>query len=145
MNKQQLRNRIRSHLEEQQKQKAEKMNAITGKHTYNRSSEFYQSGRWKRLREYIMSRHPICFNCKKHGIVTPATEIHHCIPFLTGENKEAQWDLFLDYSNLVPLCSYCHDKIHSLMRKRHQIIDIRYTDEVLPKKIYERNIEEGLY
>jgi len=133
MDKHQLRNRIRNCLESQQQETNRKVQAI--KQRNNRSSKYYSNGKWKHLREYIMSLHPVCYNCKKHGIITPATEVHHCVPFLSGKDDTEKWSLFLDISNLVPLCGYCHKEIHNLMRSKHAIIDIRDTNDILPEKM----------
>ena len=140
MNKTILRNRIRDCLNQQQQDIDRKANAL--KQRNNRSAKFYSNGRWAHLREYVMSKHPICYNCRKYGIITPATEVHHCIPFLTGKDDAEKWSLFLDISNLVPLCEHCHKEIHRLMRANHRIIDIRDTMDVLPEKIADRLIEQ---
>lgn len=142
MDKQQLRNKIRNCLAEQQHQINLRKSAIQQRN--NRSTKFYQSGRWKHLRDSIMNSFPICYNCNKHGIITPATELHHAIPFLSGDNEQQQWQLFLDQTNLVPLCNYCHKKIHELMRHEHHIIDIRDTMNVLPQKINENELKNNI-
>ena len=58
------------------------------------------SGRWQKLREWIISRHPLCFLCVK-----PAKELHHI------EDASKRPDLFYTVSNLAQLCEECHEKI----------------------------------
>lgn len=81
-------------------------------HENNVSSIYYNDIRWKRLRNWFITTHPICEECNKQGIVTPATDVHHIIPFLTGKTEQERWKLFLDDNNLMSLCSKCHHNIH---------------------------------
>lgn len=76
------------------------------------SASFYDSLAWKRLRNTFISLHPLCAECLKHDKVEPATQIHHAVPFLRGENEQEQWQLFLDEKNLIPLCDKCHIAVH---------------------------------
>ena len=78
----------------------------------NKSTEFYNSMAWTRLRNTYLSLHPICECCLEHERVTPATDIHHRRPFLNGETKEERWNLFLDEKNLMALCEKCHYALH---------------------------------
>ena len=90
---------------------------------------FYNTPIWKHLRNYKIGQNPVCECCLKwKGLVVPATEVHHAIPYQTALEEADKWTLFTDYSNLVSLCSDCHDKVHALMRKEHKVIDARYTD-----------------
>lgn len=58
------------------------------------------SGRWQKLRAWILKHHPLCFLCVK-----PAREIHHI------EEAAKRPDLFFTVSNLAQLCDDCHVKI----------------------------------
>lgn len=76
-------------------------------------SEFYGSRAWDKLRNWYINLHPLCENCMTFGFTTPAEHVHHITPFRTGTTKEDKWDLFLDPTNLMALCSDCHHKIHN--------------------------------
>lgn len=56
------------------------------------------SRRWRRLRDVIIRREPICRQCGKQ--VT--TDVHHIEPVVRRP------DLALVQSNLLPCCSECH-------------------------------------
>lgn len=78
----------------------------------NKSTDFYNSVAWKRLRDTFLKEHPICKICLEHNRVSPTTQIHHAIPFLRGHSIEEQWNLFLDEKNLIPVCDKCHTALH---------------------------------
>lgn len=84
----------------------------------NDSIIFYSDIRWKRLREWYIREHPICERCFEQGISTPATEIHHVVPFGSAKTTEDKFDLLLDTNNLMSLCSKCHHEIHNEMRAK---------------------------
>ncbi len=102
------------------------------KHEEN-SSLFYNSKAWRTLRRFYYDRHPICEECLKHNVITPAEEIHHKRPFLTGKTDEERWSLLLDENNLYSLCRVCHDKLH-LKAKRYKLT---YIDELTEKEYLE--------
>lgn len=129
-----VRNRIRNNL----KQKQIRSKELTQKYN-NKWGTYYNSKVWKGLRSNKITQTPYCESCYKHkGVIIPAEEVHHVIPFGTGMNEQHRWQLFTDYSNLVSLCSECHNKIHELMRKHHRIIDIRY-ESIYNDKIIAQN------
>ena len=37
---------------------------------------------WKRIRDRFIKAHPLCEECEKNGILTPAEEVHHIKPLL---------------------------------------------------------------
>ena len=102
------------------------------KHEEN-SSLFYNSKAWRTLRRFYYDRHPLCEECLKHNVITPAEEIHHKRPFLTGKTDEERWSLLLDENNLYSLCRVCHDKLH-LKAKRYKLT---YIDELTEKEYLE--------
>jgi 5-methylcytosine-specific restriction endonuclease McrA len=59
-----------------------------------RYSKQITSGRWKAVRELVLSKSPLCGICGR-----PATEVHH---ILKDDN------LFFCVDNLAPICSRCH-------------------------------------
>ena len=81
----------------------------------NKWNKYYQNKRWKKLRDWYMSLHPICADCMFEGRSVPATELHHIIPFSTGKTEEEKMDLLLSPDNIVALCSECHDKRHAVL------------------------------
>ncbi len=60
--------------------------------------------RWQKFRKWYLKQHPLCEECLRHGVATPATVVDHIQPF-RGDVK-LQYDL----SNLQALCKKCHDK-----------------------------------
>lgn len=52
---------------------------------------------WRRLRDLVLNREPICRACRRR----PATTVDHIIPKADGGTD--------DESNLQPLCNPCHD------------------------------------
>lgn len=63
--------------------------------------------RWDKVRALKIKQNPLCEECLKHGIVSPAEIVHHIKP--VDEYPE----LLLDMENLVSLCRQCHGKMHS--------------------------------
>lgn len=66
--------------------------------------KFYSSGRWRKVRNRYIRKHPLCEYCKEKDEVTPATEVDHVIPV------KVRWDLRLDPENLKSSCHSCHMK-----------------------------------
>ncbi len=67
---------------------------------YKRDKEldkFYHSSIWKKVRESILKKEPLCRMCGK-----PATIVDHIKPIKKGGSK-------LDEANLQPLCHSCHN------------------------------------
>lgn len=60
--------------------------------------------RWRKVRASFLQRNPLCNECLKRGIITPATVVDHIIPH-RGDRK-----LFWDEQNWQPLCKSCHDR-----------------------------------
>lgn len=58
---------------------------------------------WKRIRDRYIAAHPLCAECKRQGMLTPATEVHHILPLARGGTH--------DRSNLMSLCTSCHSTI----------------------------------
>jgi len=81
----------------------------------NKWNIFYQDKRWKRLRQWQITHNPLCYDCMFEGRSTPATQVHHLIPFGTGETMEDKFRLLLNPDNLVSLCDACHDKRHAIL------------------------------
>ena len=59
---------------------------------------------WRKARKAFLSRHPLCAECLKSGVLTPATVVDHIVP------HRGYHALFWDEQNWQPLCKSCHDK-----------------------------------
>nr|DAQ42308.1 MAG TPA: HNH endonuclease [Caudoviricetes sp.] len=58
---------------------------------------------WKRIRDRYIAAHPLCEECGKRGILTPAEEVHHIKPLSRGGTHAED--------NLMSLCTSCHSAI----------------------------------
>ena len=65
---------------------------------------------WKRIRDRHIQAQPLCENCLKQGLHTPAEEVHHRVPLADGGTHARD--------NLVSLCRSCHMKIHGELGTR---------------------------
>ena len=92
----------------------------------NDSANFYSDRRWKKLRDYVMRESPLCVNCLKQGISTPATECHHDIPWNWFDEVQDKWKALLNIDILVPLCSKCHHEIHKTLKKPDNFKSTKY-------------------
>ena len=57
---------------------------------------------WRRLRDMVLRREPLCRRCRAEGRRRIATEVDHILPLKQGGTN--RWD------NLQPLCHSCHVK-----------------------------------
>ena len=106
-----IRSNINKYFKEKKEQREESYKRFNSKW-----DKYYQSKYWKKLRSEYIAEHPVCENCLKYGRVVPAEEIHHKKPFGLGETEREKWQLLLDKSNLIALCSSCHDEFHRQLR-----------------------------
>jgi 5-methylcytosine-specific restriction endonuclease McrA len=68
---------------------------------------FRSGSKWQqRSKEVLKEYHYQCQLCKHEGKVEVAEEVHHIIPL--SEN----FDLRLEWDNLIPLCKACHYDVH---------------------------------
>ncbi len=65
------------------------------------NTDFYQSRKWRNLRSIKLQMNPICEECERKGIITPAQMVDHIIPINKGGAP-------LDLTNLQSLCNRCH-------------------------------------
>lgn len=65
---------------------------------------WYSNAPWKTLRRKWLQSNPLCVECKRQGIITPADTVDHIRP------HKGNWELFMDTENLQSLCKQCHDK-----------------------------------
>lgn len=67
----------------------------------------YNSKKWKTLRNEYIRDHKYCEIC---GEI--ATQVHHIIPFSTGETEDEIKEYAYDPDNLIALCCHCHISKH---------------------------------
>lgn len=61
----------------------------------------YKTARWRRLRHYQLSMHPLCAWCLERGEVTEANEVHHV--------RQHKGDLELFWNGpFISTCKSCH-------------------------------------
>ena len=65
---------------------------------------WYSSPAWRKLREYWLSRNPLCAECKRNGEIVKADVVDHINP------HKGDWEAFIDNENLQSLCKQCHDR-----------------------------------
>lgn len=75
------------------------------------SRKFYNSARWKKARQTVISRDEgKCQRCKRMGKIPPLGDVvHHIIPISETGVKS---DLATAPHNLEVLCHDCHNKVH---------------------------------
>jgi len=79
--------------------------ATDDKGTWSQDSgmvKFYKSKPWRKLRQFILSREPLCRSCKKQGKYVSATVVDHIKPIRLGGDRMSE-------DNLQPLCRSCHN------------------------------------
>lgn len=65
------------------------------------NTKFYQSTAWRKVRQLKLNQNPLCEECEKHGMMTPAQMVDHIIPINKGGEP-------LSMENLQSLCNRCH-------------------------------------
>ena len=63
----------------------------------------YKSRQWRKLRQIVLHKHPICVMCEQKNRYTTANTIDHILPINKGGAK-------LSLENLQGLCSTCHNR-----------------------------------
>lgn len=67
------------------------------------NTKFYQSTPWRRLRAVKLEQQPMCEECERNGVITPAQIVDHIVPINRGGAS-------LDIENLQSLCNACHNR-----------------------------------
>lgn len=109
--------KIRNQIKNYYKEKKEAYLKEKDNRRNNKWNKYYQSTKWKDLRDYYYKLHPVCENCSHYGRVVPAEEIHHRQPFSTGKTETDRWNLLLNPYNLIALCKDCHLEYHKELSK----------------------------
>ena len=71
--------------------------------------------RWLRLRQRVLTEHPLCQRCESEGRITSACEVHHIHPVEEAFTYEERKQRMYDPNNLLALCHECHVKTHTDM------------------------------
>ena len=79
------------------------MDAQYNRHERDPESRRRYSGGWLRIRARQLAEQPLCEECARSGRLTPAQEVHHIIPLVSGGMN--------DKANLMSLCKRCHSGI----------------------------------
>ena len=75
----------------------------------------YKATRWKRKQKKILKRDEyMCQWCKRYGKKTEATTVHHI------KHVDEYPELAYTDSNLISLCSACHNKVHPEKAKNYR-------------------------
>jgi 5-methylcytosine-specific restriction enzyme A len=72
---------------------------------YRPSKHERYGSQWHGLSQRYRLKHPLCEQCEKEGMTTPATEVHHKI------KAKDRPDLILTWTNLMSVCRSCHEKL----------------------------------
>ncbi len=75
---------------------------------YNHAERY--GSQWTALRNDYIKINPLCEECLKNNVATPATIVHHKLPIEDG-------GAVLDIKNLESVCASCHAQIHKRLEK----------------------------
>ncbi len=88
-----------------QQRKAEDFKRFKAKRPVQASnSERGYNHRWNKARVVFLAKHPLCRDCERRGLLTPATVVDHIQP------HRGDYELFWDSDNWQPLCATCHGR-----------------------------------
>lgn len=96
--------------------------------TYNRQRDpkyltFYRSKEWKITSRTKLQQASYKCQAKLPGCTHLAVEVHHIKPIQTAEG----WELRLDWNNLEPVCTSCHNGRHQRFKTKRDdgVLDMR--------------------
>ncbi len=90
----------------------ERFCAIHKREMNRRANADHYDSRWRKISKLYISKHPLCAECERAGLLTPAVEVHHVIPVAAGGSDMGK--------NLMALCKSCHSRI-SLKERQHGV------------------------
>jgi len=70
---------------------------------FHPNAKFYQSTAWRKLRAVKIERFPLCEECQRRGITTPAQMVDHIVPINKGGAP-------FDIDNIQSPCHQCHNR-----------------------------------
>ena len=79
----------------------------------NDIQKLYNSKMWKRLRLWYLKNHPLCEECLKIDMLTPAAEVHHKKEISSGKDIDEMLEILLDEKILESVCIFHHHLIHN--------------------------------
>lgn len=95
---------------------------------YNRQRDpkyltFYRSKEWKITSRSKLQQAGYKCQARLQGCTHLAVEVHHIKPIQTDEG----WDLRLDWDNLEPVCTACHNGRHQRFKTKKEdgVLDMR--------------------
>lgn len=65
----------------------------------------YNTHRWHKASKAYRTAHPLCAECRRHGILTPTEVVDHIKPAPICSDAE-----FWDEANWQPLCRKCNNR-----------------------------------
>lgn len=72
---------------------------------------FYSSWPWRKCKDaYLNHVGGLCEECRRHGLIVPADDVHHKIRLTTANINRPE--ITLNWANLEALCEECHKKKH---------------------------------
>lgn len=78
----------------------------------------YSKAEYRKLRDWYYQCHPICEDCQRIGLLTPARDIHHIMsPYDPNISPAESYRRLMDENNLVSLCRYHHNLRHGNCKK----------------------------
>jgi len=78
-------------------------------------TKFYQSLQWRKLRQYHITRNPLCKSCGDSGLTIVADVVDHIEEIRDNPQRR------LDTTNLQSLCHSCHNRKTAEVRKQRTI------------------------
>ena len=97
-------------------------------HAYNRQRDpkyltFYRSKEWRITSRAKLQQAGYKCQAKLTGCTHLAVEVHHIKPIQTAEG----WELRLDWKNLEPVCTSCHNGRHQRFKQKQDdgVLDMR--------------------
>ena len=97
--------------------------------------------RWKDLRKKVLEMQPLCVDCKSKGIITAASQVHHCLPIEDAVLRRNMEHRAYDVANLVALCSACHAARHAAM-KSHSKVSVQANAKRKSESFFNRYLQE---
>ena len=111
----QIRNKINNYYKQKKEDYWNNRRKRISKERNDNWNKYYQDSRWKLLRDAYHTAHPCCECCLKQGIVKNGDHVHHVTKFSSGLTEEDKFNLLLDCTNIITLCTYHHSLAHKYM------------------------------
>lgn len=98
-------------------------------YTYASKMGFYTSTKWRKTREYVLDREPLCRICLENGKVKPAEIVDHITPISKKDYDDyinkGEESIVLAFENLRPLCHYHHRVVTNQQRGKNSPENLR--------------------